>query len=147
MGMDELNAKLRYVFGDVVVRKDVVLYQEVARLPRSISEYLISSLGKENPERSDLEKIGRMVSEYYPEPKDRDKVLHDLMKTGEYKVIDAVQVLRCPAPESTPFCPQKSEIFAPPHSPLNSGFLFEKKADIPSARSFVEKRWAKRLDS
>jgi predicted ATP-dependent Lon-type protease len=46
MGMDELNAKLRYVFGDVVVRKDVVLYQEVARLPRFISEYLISSLGR-----------------------------------------------------------------------------------------------------
>jgi hypothetical protein len=33
------------------------------------------------------------------------------------------------------------------HSPLNSGFLFEKNADIPSARSFVEKRWANRLDS
>jgi len=46
MGMDELNVKLRYVFGDVVVRKDVVLYQEVARLPRFISEYLISSLGR-----------------------------------------------------------------------------------------------------
>jgi predicted ATP-dependent Lon-type protease len=44
--MDELNVKLRYVFGDVVVRKDVVLYQEVARLPRFISEYLISSLGR-----------------------------------------------------------------------------------------------------
>lgn len=92
MGMDELNAKLRYVFGDVVVRKDVVLYQEVARLPRFISEYLISSIGKEKPERSDLEKISRVVLDCYPEPRDRDKVLHDLMKTGEYKVIDEVKV-------------------------------------------------------
>jgi ATP-dependent Lon protease len=92
MGMDELNAKLRYVFGDVVVRKDVVLYQEVARLPRFISEYLISSLGKEKPDREDLEKISRVISECYPEPRDRDKVLHDLMKTGEYKVIDEVKV-------------------------------------------------------
>jgi len=91
-GMDELNAKLRYVFGDVVVRKDVVLYQEVARLPRFISEYLISSLGKEKPSREDLEKIGRIISESYPEPRDRDKVLHDLMKIGEYKVIDEVKV-------------------------------------------------------
>jgi ATP-dependent Lon protease len=92
MGMDELNDKLKYVFGDVVVRKDIVLYQEVARLPRFISEYLISSLGKERPSREDLEMIGRTVSECYPEPKDRDKVLHDLMKAGEYKVIDEVKV-------------------------------------------------------
>jgi len=90
--MDELNDKLKYVFGDVVVRKDIVLYQEVARLPRFISEYLISSLGKERPSREDLEMIGRTVSECYPEPKDRDKVLHDLMKAGEYKVIDEVKV-------------------------------------------------------
>jgi predicted ATP-dependent Lon-type protease len=92
MGMDELNDKLKYVFGDVVVRKDIVLYQEVARLPRFISEYLISSLGKEKPSREDLEMIGRTVSECYPEPKDRDKILHDLMKAGEYNVIDEVKV-------------------------------------------------------
>ena len=78
MGMDELNAKLRYIF---VVREDVVLYQEVARLPRFISEYLISSLGKEKPDREDLEKISRVTSECYPEPRDRDKVLHP--KTGQ----------------------------------------------------------------
>lgn len=51
-GMDELNAELKYVFGDVVVKKNVVLYQEVARLPRFISEYLISSLGKEKAEEA-----------------------------------------------------------------------------------------------
>jgi ATP-dependent Lon protease len=90
--MDELNAKLKYVFGDVVVRKDVVLYQEVARLPRFISEYLISSLGRERPSRDDLEKIADLVSRCFPEPRDRDKVLHDLMKLGEYKVIDEVKV-------------------------------------------------------
>ena len=78
MGMDELNVKLRYVFGDVVVRKDIVLHQEVARLPRFISEHLISSLGKEKPYREDLEKISRVISECYLEPRDRDKVLHDL---------------------------------------------------------------------
>ena len=92
MGMDELNAKLKYVFGDVVVRKDVVLYQEVARLPRFISEYLISSLGKERPSREDLEKIADLVFRCFPEPRDRDKVLHDLMKIGEYKVIDEIKV-------------------------------------------------------
>jgi len=90
--MDELNAKLRYVFGDVVVRKNVVLYQEVARLPRFISEYLISSLSKEKPNKEDLEKISKIVLQSYPEPRDRDKVLHDLMKNGEYKVIDEVKV-------------------------------------------------------
>ena len=77
MGMDELNAKLKYVFGDVVVKKDAVLYQEVVRLPRFISEYLISSLKKEEPEREDLEKVANMVTRCYPEPRDRDKVLHD----------------------------------------------------------------------
>lgn len=92
MGMDELNAKLKYVFSDVVVKKDVVLYQEVARLPRFISEYLISSLGKEKPDREDLERISKFISECYPEPRDRDKVLHDLMKSGEYRVIDEVKV-------------------------------------------------------
>jgi len=90
--MDELNAKLKYVFGDVVVKKDAVLYQEVVRLPRFISEYLISSLKKEEPEREDLEKVANMVARCYPEPRDRDKVLHDLMKNGEYNVIDEVKV-------------------------------------------------------
>ncbi len=90
--MDELNAKLKYVFGDVVVRKDVVLYQEVARLPRFISEYLISELGTEIPTRNDLERISEVVAQQYPEPRDRDKVLHDLMKNGEYTVIDEIKV-------------------------------------------------------
>jgi predicted ATP-dependent Lon-type protease len=69
--MDELNAKLRYVFGDVIVRKDLVLYQEVARLPRFISEYLVSSLGKEKPDREDLGKIAGLVYRCFPEPRDR----------------------------------------------------------------------------
>jgi ATP-dependent Lon protease len=90
--MDDLNSKLRYIFGDVTVRKDVVLYQEVSRLPRFISEYLISSLGREKPERKDLERIADLVHRCFPEPRDRDKVLHDLMKIGEYKVIDEVKV-------------------------------------------------------
>jgi ATP-dependent Lon protease len=90
--IDEIDAKLRYVFGDVIVRKDIVLYQEVSRLPRFISEYLISSLGKEKPSKEDLEKIANLVYRCFPEPRDRDKVLHDLMKQGEYKVIDEVKV-------------------------------------------------------
>jgi len=90
--MDDLNATLKCVFGDVIVRKDVVLYQEVARLPRFISEYLISSLGKEKPDRSDLERVANLVYRCFPEPRDRDKVLHDLMKLGEYKVIDEIKV-------------------------------------------------------
>jgi predicted ATP-dependent Lon-type protease len=90
--IDEMDAKLRYVFGDVIVRKDIVLYQEVSRLPRFISEYLISSLGKEKPSKEDLEKIANLVYRCFPEPRDRDKVLHDLMKQGEYKVIDEVKV-------------------------------------------------------
>ena len=49
-------------------------------------------MGKEKPAREDLEKIGRIISECYPEPRDRDKVLHDLMKSGEHKVIDEVKV-------------------------------------------------------
>jgi ATP-dependent Lon protease len=83
--IDEIDAKLRYVFGDVIVRKDIVLYQEVSRLPRFISEYLISSLGKEKPSKEDLEKMANLVYRCFPEPRDRDKVLHDLMKQGEYK--------------------------------------------------------------
>jgi len=93
--MDELNAKLKYVFSDVVVRKDVVLYQKVARLPRFISEYLISSLGKEKPDREDLAKVANLISSCYSELRDRDKVLHDLMnlmKIGEYKVINEIKV-------------------------------------------------------
>ena|GEM_PF-2600570 len=39
-----------------------------------------------------MEKISRVISECYLEPRDRDKVLHDPMKTGKYKVIDEVKV-------------------------------------------------------
>jgi len=40
--MDNVSAKLKYVYDQAVVRKDLILHGHIGRLPRFIAEYLIA---------------------------------------------------------------------------------------------------------
>ena len=46
----------------------------------------------DNPTKEELAKLSAFVRTHYPEPKDKDKILHDLMTSGQYNLIDEYKV-------------------------------------------------------
>jgi len=89
-----LDAKLRGAFGLYVVRKDLVHSQEISRLPRFISEYLIAKFCStdNDPSSDDLKKLSDFVNVHFPELRDKDKILHDIMTLGSYTFMDEFKV-------------------------------------------------------
>lgn len=81
--------KARKVFGELLVDKRLVENQVIARLPRFVSEYLVSKLCRKN----NCSKLVNFVRRYYPDPRDKDKYLHELMVNGRLKIIDEVKVV------------------------------------------------------
>lgn len=86
------NSKIKDIFPRTAFNKRLAQLQEVSRLPRFISEYLIAQFCGENPSKDSLEKLSQFVRTHYPEPKDKDKILHDLMTQGVYRLIDEFKV-------------------------------------------------------
>ena len=83
--MRELDEKIVKVFGELAVDKHLARMREVARLPRFISEYLMSRY--RNPDE-----LSRVVTEYYPDPSEKDRVLNRLKVEGGIKLIDEFKV-------------------------------------------------------
>jgi len=89
--LDSLDEKVLRVFGDVAVDKRLTRLEVVSRLPRFISEYLISRYYYSDPVNW-LDKLAKVVEEYYPEPKDRDRVLSKAKREGRVTLIDEYKV-------------------------------------------------------
>jgi ATP-dependent Lon protease len=89
---EDLNSKLKHFFPDEVVNKKLSQLHEVSRLPRFIAEYAIKELCGENPTPNDLSKLAEFVKRHYPEPKEKDRILHELMSKGEYTLLDEFKV-------------------------------------------------------
>jgi ATP-dependent Lon protease len=89
---EDLNSKLKHLFPNEVVNKRLSQLHEVSRLPRFIAEYAIKALCGDNPSSTDLTKLSEFVKKYYPEPKEKDRVLHELMSKGEYTLLDEFKV-------------------------------------------------------
>jgi len=67
--LNELEEKIQKTFGEVAVNKGLALRHEVARLPRFISEYLISKYCAAYPDRETaFSKLAEVVAENFPEP-------------------------------------------------------------------------------
>lgn len=91
--MSSFDEKIIRVFGEIAVNKGLALRHEVSRLPRFISEYLISKyLSKYQDRDLALSKLAAFVAEYFPEPKDKDKVLYKLKRIGLVRLIDEFKV-------------------------------------------------------
>lgn len=89
--MPALDSKTVEVFGTYAVNKQLVQSQEISRLPRFIAEYLIAKFTG-NDSSPDLKRLSDFVNIHFPELKDRDKILHDLMTTGTYALMDEFKV-------------------------------------------------------
>ncbi len=89
----ELDSKAKSSFGPYVVRKELVRSHEINRLPRFISEYLIAKFySTDEPTKDDIRKLSDFVTLHFPELRDKDKILHDLMTSGSYTLMDEFKV-------------------------------------------------------
>lgn len=90
--MDKVSSKLKNVFGDAVVKKDLMLYGHIGRLPRFIAEYLIAAVCGDRITEEGLKKVSEVVDKYYREPQEKDVVKYDLVKKGRVKLIAELKV-------------------------------------------------------
>ena len=89
----DLNNKIRKVFGEVAVDKGLATRHEVSRLPRFISEYLISRYCNLYADiETAFNKLSQVVAENFPEPKDRDRVFYQLKRRGMVRIMDEFKV-------------------------------------------------------
>jgi ATP-dependent Lon protease len=80
-------------FGEAVVNKGLALRHEVARLPRFISEYLISKYCATYPDHEKaFSKLAEVVSENFPEPKDKDRIFYKLKRLGLVQLMDEFKI-------------------------------------------------------
>ncbi len=88
-----IESKIKESFENYVVRKELIQSQEISRLPRFISEYLIAKFSSGSEDGAvDMGRLSEFVTQHFPELRDRDKVLHDIMTTGSYTLIDEFKV-------------------------------------------------------
>jgi len=92
VSQDNINTKLRGIFEGVIVNKKLLQIREVARLPRYVAEYLVTKFCTDGDSKEGLKELSEFIRTYYPETKDKDKVLHDLMERGTVKIIDDFKV-------------------------------------------------------
>jgi len=87
--LDILNNKFHKIFGDKIVSKKLSQLQEFSRLPRFVSEYLLMRYSDgETISQENLKQISNFIRKYYPELREKHKILNDLMEKGEYKLLD-----------------------------------------------------------
>jgi ATP-dependent Lon protease len=87
-----IDQKLRRVFPDEVVNKRLSRTQQLDRLPKFISEYAARELVGESEDPGSMAVLSNFVKQFYPEPKDKDRVLHEIMTRGEYTLLDEFKV-------------------------------------------------------
>jgi len=93
---DELNAKLRYYFPGYVVNKGLSSREDIRRVPKFVSEHLLTQISEESDPivfSEKLMKVIELVNTLYPEPKDKDKILDRIIiKRLPCKIIDEIKV-------------------------------------------------------
>lgn len=91
--MESLDSKIRRIFGEVAVNKGLATRHEVSRLPRFISEYLISRYCNFYGDiETAFSKLSQVITENFPEPKDRDRVFYQLKRRGMVRIMDEFKV-------------------------------------------------------
>jgi ATP-dependent Lon protease len=87
-----LDLKLKRVFPDEVVNKRLSRTQQLDRLPKFISEYAVKELVGENEDPSAMNVLSNFVKQFYPEPKEKDRILYEIQEKGSYTLLDEFKV-------------------------------------------------------
>jgi len=96
VNQDELSAKLKYHYGEYVVDKGIANMQDIRRVPKFVSEHLLTKISNEGDESKFNERLMKMielVNTLHPEAKDKDKILDKvIIKRQNHKIIDEIKV-------------------------------------------------------
>lgn len=95
VNQDKLNAKLKYHYPGYVVNKKIVNIQDIRQVPKFVSEHLLTKLSEEEDKKfsEKLAKMIELITMFYPEAKDRDKILDKIIiKKQIHKLIDEIKV-------------------------------------------------------
>jgi ATP-dependent Lon protease len=87
-----IDIKLRQVFANEVVNKRLSRVQQLDRVPRFISEYAVKELVGDSEDPSAMNSLTNFVRQYYPEPKDKDRILYEITTKNEYTLFDEFKV-------------------------------------------------------
>lgn len=93
---DELSAKLRYYYPENVVDKGTANMQDIRRVPKFVSEHLLTRISYESDENTfneNLMKIIELINTLYPEAKDKDVILDKvIIRCEPHRIIDEIKV-------------------------------------------------------
>jgi len=90
MSTDLFN-KIQRTFGEYAVDKRLAYQLDLTKLPRYVSEYLISKFIYENP-CNWQDRLRSFIRENYYEPEQKELVKHNLSKDGKLQLIDELKI-------------------------------------------------------
>jgi len=87
----DLFTKIRKVFGEYAVDKRLAYQLDLIKLPRYVSEYLISYFMLESKDNWE-ERLRSFIRDNYYEPEQKEIVKHILAKEGKIQLIDELKI-------------------------------------------------------
>src|SRR5213594_2515350 len=87
-----LEEKLRRTYPGVLVNKSYSSRQELRRLPRLVSEWVIDRFSRQGITEDSITRMDEFVRRHYPEPRERQRVLSEIMEKGNFLLIDTYRV-------------------------------------------------------
>lgn len=84
--------KLKQYYGSAVVDKGLMLKFESFKLPRFVSEYIVSNFIEQHGEKEGILKVEEFLSTYYPKPNSTDMLHYKIQQENEINIIDNFKV-------------------------------------------------------
>lgn len=89
---NEWENKLKQYYGSAVVDKGLMLKFESFKLPRFVSEYIVSNFIEQYGEKEGVLKVEEFLSTYYPKPNSTDMLHYKIQQENEINIIDNFKV-------------------------------------------------------
>lgn len=84
--------KLKEHYGSAIVDKELMLKFESFKLPRFVSEYIVSNFIEQHGLKEGIVKVEEFLSSYYPKPNSTDLLHYKIQQEGFINIIDNFKV-------------------------------------------------------
>lgn len=89
---NEWEYKLKEHYGSAVVDKELMLKFESFKLPRFVSEYIVSNFIEQHGLKEGIVKVEEFLKAYYPKPNSTDMLHYRIQQEGFINIIDNFKV-------------------------------------------------------